>query len=154
MLEWDYNKPAEMNDKTCRRIQLERYITVNPNHKPGDVIKWLQSQSPNPWPSCDANILGKIIRRLRKPSSQKQLTLSTALFQSEFKPLSLEWDSRMPPHVSVHRWRRVQLQRYIDEFPNAKPKQVMSWLERNTQHPLSTCSTKSISRILCELKKT
>ena len=59
MLEWDYNKPAEMNDKTWRRIQLERYFAVNPDHNPGDVIKWLQSQSSNPWPSWDVNSLGK-----------------------------------------------------------------------------------------------
>ena len=154
MLEWDYNKPAEMNDKTWRRIQLERYIAVNPDHKPRDVIKWLQSQSPNPWPSRDANSLEKIIRRLCKPSSQKQLTLSIDLFQSEIKPLSLEWYTPMPQHVSVHWWRRVQLQGYIDEFPDHKPKHVMSLLERNAQHPWPDCSTKSISRILCELKKT
>lgn len=86
MLEWDYNKPAEKNDKTWRRMQLERYIAINPDHKPRDVIKWLQSQNPNPWPSCDANSLGKIIRRLRKPGCQKQITLSVDQFQTEFKP--------------------------------------------------------------------
>ena len=79
---WDFNKPAEMNVKTWRRIQLQRYIASNPDHKPRDVIKRLQSQSPNPWPSCDANSHDKIIRRLRKPSSKKQLTLSIDLFQS------------------------------------------------------------------------
>ena len=128
VFDWDYNKPIEMNAKPWRRIQLERYIAFNPDHKPRDVINWLQSQSPNPWPSCDANSLGKIMRRFRKPSCQKQLTLSVDLFQSEIKlkPLLVEWDTRIPPHVSVHRWRRVQLQRYIDEFPDHKPKQVMA----------------------------
>ena len=123
---WDFNNPAEMNVKAWRRIQLERYITFNPDHKPRDVIKWLESQNPNPWTSCDANSLGKIMRRLRKTSTQKQHRLSIDCFQSEIKPLELEWDTRRPPHVSEHRWRRVQLQRYIDEFPNHKPKQVIS----------------------------
>ena len=53
----------------------------------------------------------------------------------EFKPLPLEWDMRMPPDTSVHRWRRVQLARYLDEFPDHRPKQVLLWLSRHGQNP-------------------
>ena len=126
VFEWDSNKPEETNIKTWRRIQLERYIAFYPDHKPRDVIKWLKTQNPNPWPSCAPNHISKILIRLRKPSSQDEHKLTVSVFQDEIKPLSLNWDTRIPPNISVHKWRHVQLTRYVDEFPNHKPKQVMS----------------------------
>ena len=122
---WDRNKLQDVNDKTWRRPQLEQYVKMNPDHKPKDVLKWLQSQNPNPWPTCDSNNLTKIMGRIRKTASKKKLSVCSQVSCTEYQPLMLEWDWQMPPNCTVHNWRRVQLARYLDEFPDHKPKRVM-----------------------------
>ena len=62
---WDRAKAEDVNVKTWRPLQIEQYIKIHPNHEPRDVLDWLKSQNPNPWPTCDPNNLGKIIRRVR-----------------------------------------------------------------------------------------
>ena len=122
---WDRDKPESINDKTWRRKQIEKYLDYHPYCKPKDVVDWLEAQTPNPWPSCDTNSLGKIMRRLRKSTSKKCLFLCPTVQYDEYMPLVIKWDMRMPEEQDIHKWRRLQLTRYLDEYPEHKPKQVL-----------------------------
>ena len=73
---WDFSKPEDVNPKTWRRQQILKYIKINPDSQPMDVLAWMQQHTPNPWPSCDANKLGKIVRRLKKSMIQNFLVSS------------------------------------------------------------------------------
>ena len=53
------------------------------------------------------------------------MTLYHKELYTELKPLMIEWDLRMPPNTSVHKWRRAQLARYLDEHPQHKPSNFM-----------------------------
>ena len=119
--QWDRAKPDTVNERTWRRQQIEKYIFENSNQKPQDVLNWIRSQNPNPWPSCDSNRLWKIIRRIRK----KNLSLWSMVLNTVFQPLMIKWDLRLPEGTNIHKWRRAQITRYLDEFPTHKPKQVL-----------------------------
>ena len=93
---WDRAKPEKTNVKTWRRLQVEQYVKIHPTKKPRDVLEWIQSHNPNPWPTCDTNNLGKIMRRLSKSSIRtkfeptENLTFSSQVMISKFKPLMVE----------------------------------------------------------------
>ena len=92
---WDRDKPESINDKTWRREQIKKYLRHNPQSQPKDVLGWIISQTPNPWPSCDTNSLGKIIRRLRKTTTGKDPTLCRMIRYDEVKPIVIKWDMRI-----------------------------------------------------------
>ena len=46
-------------------MQITRYLDVNPNAKPGDVLKWVLSHSPNPLPQATTNSITKLVPRIR-----------------------------------------------------------------------------------------
>ena len=45
--------------------------------------------------------------------------------KDDIEQLSIRWDTRKPKEVNIHYWRRIQLTRYINEFPNHKPKKIL-----------------------------
>ena len=72
-------------------------MVLNPTDKPKVVLRWIQAQSPNPWPSCDTNKLGKLMRRIRLAeleheqicgSNEQSARISTSS-ASKCKPLDL-----------------------------------------------------------------
>ena len=69
-VKWDFSKPEDVNSKIWRRQQILKYIKINPDSQPTDIIEWMHKHTPNPWPSCNANKLGKIVNRLKKALSQ------------------------------------------------------------------------------------
>ena len=50
-------------------MQITRYLDVNPNAKPGDVLKWVLSHSPNPLPQATTNSITKLVTRIRVEQS-------------------------------------------------------------------------------------
>ena len=53
-------------------MQITRFLDVNPNAKPSDVLKWVFSHSPNPWPQGNRNAIKKIVARLRVSKAVEQ----------------------------------------------------------------------------------
>ena len=146
-------KPEQMNEKTQRRQQIEKYLEKNPEHKPKDLLDWLKSQDPNPWPTCSINGLGKIMRRIRKCPSQKPISVCLGVQSCEIMPLEIKWDMKIPVDSNVHKLRRVQLSWYLDEYPTHKPKQVLGQFGRHNQNPKPDCTAKKLSRLIKELQK-
>ena len=124
-LQWNYSKPEGTSDKTWRRQQVTNYLKACPGCKPKDVCSWVSSHSPNPWPLCNANNIGKIIRRILKPCLNEGISVCLATLNDNFEPLSFSWDMKKPRHVDIHHWRMIQLSRYINEFPNDKLKKIL-----------------------------
>ena len=116
---WERAKPDTVNERTWSRQQIEKYIYENLTQKSKDVLNWMGSQNPKPWPSCDSNSFGKIIRRI----SKKNLSLCSRVLNTVFQPLVIKWEMRLPEGTYIPNWRRAQLTRYLDEFSTHKPKQ-------------------------------
>ena len=53
-------------------MQITRFLDVNPNAKPSDVLKWVFSHSPNPWPQGNRNAIKKNVARLRVSKAVEQ----------------------------------------------------------------------------------
>ena len=81
----------------------------NPMDKPKDLLRWLQTQSPNPWPTCDANKIGKIMGRIRIARIKQDLgssQIAHAHMDSAFaavKGMSLD----LCPNVQYVEWKPV-----------------------------------------------
>ena len=83
---WDISKPENVNPKTWRRQQIVNYLNLNPDSLPKDVLDWIKQHNPNPWPCCDRNSLGKIMRRLQKSISHGNQFSSSAIPIAEVQP--------------------------------------------------------------------
>ena len=66
---WDRFKPNGISDTKWKRDQISKFLRRNPGTKPRNVLAWINSQTPNPWPLCDTNKLGKLMRRIMKSES-------------------------------------------------------------------------------------
>ena len=49
-LRWDMSKPIDINEKTWRRMQIMKYVERNVSCKPKDILSWISSHDPHPWP--------------------------------------------------------------------------------------------------------
>ena len=135
-LVWDAAKPIAMNEKSWRRVQIAKFLKLNPNCKPKDVLAWVMSQVPNPWPSCDSNRICKVMKTIRKTGKAKKgLSICHNIMSCDFKPLLLKWDLKEPHGTKVNEWRRNQLTRYLMEFPTHKPTDVLKYLNKQRPHP-------------------
>ena len=54
---------------------MGRYHESYPNAKPNEILNWVLSQSPNPWPLVDANILSKLLTRIKRSRSAPEQTV-------------------------------------------------------------------------------
>ena len=125
-LRWVYSKPAGTSDQSWRRQQIAKYLEASPGCTPKDVFSWLSSHSPNPWPSCCTNNIGKIMRRIRRTcSSNEGLVLCLATLEDNFEPPPFRWDIKKPRNLDIHCWRRTQLTLYLNKYPNHKPKKIL-----------------------------
>ena len=66
ILFWNFKRPHGAQLDVWRKKQLRRYIERFPHHKPKAVIKWIKSQSPNPWPGCTAKDISRMAISIRK----------------------------------------------------------------------------------------
>ena len=142
-LVWDYSKPVDINEKLWHRKQIARYMEENPECKPKDIFTQISWHDPNPWPTYDANSIGKIMRRMRKP-----LSISHRTITFDVEPMLVKWNMNKPPDVHVKKWRRIQLSRYLEVFPAHKPKEVLKQLERHTINLQPDCTTHKLSQQL------
>ena len=44
------------------------------------------------------------------------------------EPVLVEWNIKRPYNADVDVWRKDQVKRYVELFPNNKPKAVLEWL--------------------------
>ena len=70
----------------------------------------------------------------------------------DIPPVLLEWDTRKPLGVGDNEWRKSQLTRYIERYPNDKPKAVIAWIRSQSPNPWPDCTAKEISRIGISIK--
>ena len=78
-----------------------------------DLLNWIQSQSPNPWPTYDSYKIGKIMRRIHNARVKNSFDFCPNVQCDEVKPIVKEafcpmvvyeewmptvvkWDSKMP----------------------------------------------------------
>ena len=154
-LRWVYSKPAGTSNQSWRRQQIARYLELSPDCTPKDVFSQVSSHSPNPWPSCSKNNIGKIMRRMRMTcSSNKGLVLCIVTLEDNFEPPSFRWEIEKPRNVDIHCWRRTQLTRYVNKYPSHKPKKILDQLEKHSPNPWPECNTKKLSRLINIVKKT
>ena len=71
-----------------------------------------------------------------------------------FDQLPLRWDMKKPNDFDIHYWRRTQLKRYINKFPNDKRKKILDKLEKHTSNPWPECNTEKLSELVNDVKKT
>ena len=141
------SKPRDINEKTWRRLQITKFVESNSDCKPKDVLTWISSHDPHPWPLCDSNRIGTIMRNIRKSDKPRKKVLSIGhnIISFNFDPLMLKWNMKKPPDVHVNRWRRIQLTRYLDMFPTHKPKDILKWINKQSPNPWPDCSTHKLS---------
>ena len=147
---WDQAKPNGCNIKTWRRKQVQNFVIAHPHlSKPKEVMKWILAHNPNPWPNCNNNTLSKIINRLKKGRSPQgramasshdradvNLTRDEVVMRFDFKPLEVKWQSNPNKELlDIHKWRRVQLSRYLKMYPDHGPTRIMQWLNEHTPNP-------------------
>ena len=101
-LRWDYSKPEGLSDKSWRRQQVTKYLKAYPGCKPKDVFSWVSSHSPKPWPLCNTNNIGKIMRRIHMPCINEGLSVCLGTLNDDFEPLSFIWDMKKPREVDIH----------------------------------------------------
>ena len=101
-VKWDFCKPEDVNPKTWRRQQIVKYIKINPECQPTDIIDWMHKHTPNPWPSCKANNLGKIVNRLKKALGQN-LQVSSRPSQEDEVPTRIIINAGEQPNLLLCR---------------------------------------------------
>ena len=122
VFQWDYNKPEEYSLLQQRRKQIYNYIKKNPQSKGKAVKSWLQNLTPNPWPEATMNAIYLVIARFK---SERLHSKNQKIFQ----------DYSRPVECSVRKWRRIQLERYLIENPEAKGEQVKEQLQSHEKNP-------------------
>ena len=66
------------------------------------------------------------MRRIQKATKEMDgLNICHSILSYDFQPLLLKWNRKKPQDTSVNEWRRIQLTRYLIEFPTHKPKDVL-----------------------------
>ena len=58
----------------------------------------------------------------------------------------------MPPDSSIRKWGRTQVARYLDKFPDHKPKSIMLWLASHRQNPWPDVKSYTLCRMMNEIK--
>ena len=102
----DKSKPIGTNDKSLNRLQITKFVEANPQCKPKDVFAWVSSHDPNTWPSCDRNIIGKIMRRIRNPRKDG-LSISHNILSFTFQAPEHKWNTKKPDEVDDKKWRGI-----------------------------------------------
>ena len=148
----DKSKPIGTNDKSWHRLQITKFVEANPQCKPKDVFAWVSSHDPNPWPSCDRNIIGKIMRRIRNPR-KGGLSISHNILSFTFQTPEHKWNTKKPDEVDGKKWRRIQLTLYLDQFPTHKPRNVLKQLKNHTPNPWPECTRHKLSQQLVAIKQ-
>ena len=95
----------------CEDNHNEKLRTQEANAIGKTVIKWIQSHENCSWPSADIYTLNKMVQ------------------------LILRWNYNKPAECSVIKWRRIQIQRYLDFNPQAKGKEIKGWIFEQNPNP-------------------
>ena len=64
-----------------------------------------------------------------------KISMEVGLNNIKVEPLILKWKMKMPLTAGIHKWRYLQLSRYLDIYPNHKPQKIKAWLDRHHPHP-------------------
>ena len=57
-----------------------------------------------------------------------------------------------PENYSIYQWRRVQVQKYIDEKPNAKGKEVLTWIRAQKTNPWLQANVRGLNQQIKRLR--
>ena len=143
VVEWDMKMPLDENVHDWRRWQIKKYIDVNPKCKPRHVLQWISGHSPNPWPTCTVDSISYAISKIKQQWSRppkpenRELSVDNRVMSVEFEPLLLKWDAKRHPNVNVHLWRQLQITKYMEAFPEHKPRHVLHWISKLSPNPIS-----------------
>ena len=70
---------------------------------------------------------------------------------SESEKMDIRWDSNMPEYFSVHKWRKKQLQKYLQINPEAKGTQIKSWIQSHNPDPWPEVQLRNLNKTVQSL---
>ena len=98
------------NGVVGRRTQIMKYLSQHPEAKGRNVLSWIRKQVPDPWPDADNIKVKNMLRYLRGDLEPKRI--------------DIRWDNNISADISISKWKRKQIQRYLQINPEAQAKQV------------------------------
>ena len=138
---WDYARPPNCDELQWRKIQVRNHVQRFPNDTPTKIFRSINALKPKPWPNVTINSLGKLVRNLKKDHSlvsEKYVSATDLAFQTSsivIKPVTLHWDFRKPEKLPAQSWRRIQISRFLATSPEARPRDILEWMNSQTQNP-------------------
>ena len=122
-LYWNFQKPKGCSSRKWRRDQISRFLKSYPEYqrKPKQVLNWILSHNPNPWPISNTNTLSKIMNRMPAMELQNRPSSKFSDTKLNSNPIKISWNYKVPSNIDIHCWRKLQLSRYLDTFPNHGP---------------------------------
>ena len=91
---------------------------------------WLQNHAVDPWSEATVRQLNKLIRNLKNSQEVEQQNgdVEVSELDQNDKKETLCQETK-PDDVSIFKLRRVQLEKYLKEKPNAKGKEVLKQIQ-------------------------
>ena len=138
LLRWDAKRHPNENVHLWRQFQITKYMDAFPEHKPRHVLQWISKQSPNPWPLCTAKAVFHVMSKIKKqwscPPIKNNQEVSTDITVMA-KNFLLKWDAEMPTTCNVHSWRRSQIRKFMETYPQHKPRHILKWIINQSPNP-------------------
>ena len=132
------NKPDDVSHKKWRRIQVSRYLLKNPAAKGEIVQTWIFSQKRIPQPEATVRNLNNLIRSI----NSKPIPVHKTVKQNYNRP----------PEQSVLKWRRMQVQEYINVNQDAKGKEVKLQIQTKRPNPWPEVCTVELNQMIRRLR--
>ena len=125
---WDRLKPMDCSEQMWRRIQVGRYLESSLRAKPKEVLKWVLSHSPNPWPHVDSNAITKLVNRIKISRSTQ---MHNAGIRKNIKESMTEMimDSKLD-----------QVRRLLNELPQRGREEIASELAATVVQQTMSCT--------------
>ena len=131
----NYSNTIKVSASKQRRIQLSRYLKHFPSAKPKDVFQQLAQHNPNPWPEARSSNMSLTLNRLKLRASAN----SSA---------SLMWAGPCPKGTDSMSWRKQQISRYLEKYPDHGASKVIMQLRSLSPNPWPEVSMTSMWRFI------
>lgn len=135
----NYDKPTNDSVTEWRRTQLLRYLKYHPETKPKEIMIQFSRHSPHPWPDVAQSNMSRILNSLKSRKSFSQethtytLSVDRSVTEETILSIATRWQRIPPPGVQIMKWRKIQICRYLKEFPDHGPSKIM--LQLRSHHP-------------------
>ena len=124
-----------------RITQISRYLKLNPMSKPKEILEQISSQVPNPQPEAGQCNMSRFLKSIELRFSYSangntfNLSACHSVLKEHIPSVTTRWNRACPSGVSIINWRKIQLGRYLMEFPGHGPKKLILELRSHTPNP-------------------